>query len=93
MVAGVNAVSDFRNFRNLKELQLLMGMMTNDNLMDIYGFFRLCKCPRLEKLYIEVGISKFFCRLDWAFLFNVTLTYISYSFRPLCMILLWRNTL
>ncbi|CAD5197385.1 unnamed protein product [Musa acuminata subsp. malaccensis] len=51
---GVKAIGEFRNFRNLRELQLLMGMMTDDNLMDIYGFFRLCQCPRLEKLFIEL---------------------------------------
>ena len=34
-----------------------MGMMTVDNLTNIYTFFRICKCPRLEKLFIEVSSS------------------------------------
>ena len=55
MAEGTKAIGEFRNFRNLRELQLLMGMMTDDNLMDVFGFFRLCECPRLEKLFIEVG--------------------------------------
>ncbi|WOL10593.1 F-box/LRR-repeat protein [Canna indica] len=54
VVEGAKAIGEFRNFRKLRELQLVMGMMTDDNLMDIYSFFKLCEYPRLEKLFIEV---------------------------------------
>ncbi|WOL16024.1 hypothetical protein Cni_G24806 [Canna indica] len=54
VVEGAKAIGEFRNFRKLRELQLVMGMMTDDNLMDIYSFFKLCECPRLEKLFIEL---------------------------------------
>ncbi|CAL9781902.1 unnamed protein product [Musa acuminata subsp. burmannicoides] len=53
-IEGGNATGECNNFRNLRELQLLMGMMTVDNLTNIYTFFRICKCPRLEKLFIEL---------------------------------------
>lgn len=53
-VSGANAIEAFRNFQNLRELQLLMVMMTDSNLTDIYSFFTLCRCPKLERLFIEV---------------------------------------
>lgn len=52
--SGAQTLGGFGNFENLQELQLLMVVMTDSNLMDIYSFFRLCRCPRLEKLFIEL---------------------------------------
>lgn len=52
---GARAEAGFRLFPNLVELQLLMAMMADSNLSDIYGFFKYCPCPRLEKLFFEVG--------------------------------------
>jgi len=34
-----------------------MMTMTESNVMDIWSFFRLCLCPGLEKLFIEVGFN------------------------------------
>ncbi|WOL15681.1 hypothetical protein Cni_G24462 [Canna indica] len=54
VISGENAGGGFLKLRNLRELHLQMGLMTDDNLMNIYGFFRLCKCDRLEKLVIKL---------------------------------------
>ncbi|KAG6518269.1 F-box/LRR-repeat protein 13-like isoform X2 [Zingiber officinale] len=54
VVEGAKLMGGLRSLRSLREIQLVMGMMTDENLMDIYGFFRLCECPRLEKLFIEL---------------------------------------
>ena len=40
---------------NLQELQLPMDLMTETNLSDIFGFFRKCHCPKLEKIFTQVG--------------------------------------
>ncbi|XP_038972394.1 putative F-box/LRR-repeat protein At3g18150 isoform X2 [Phoenix dactylifera] len=58
-VSGANAIEEFRNFRNLRELQLLMVMMTDSNLTDIYSFFTLCRCPSLERLFIELPTNMY----------------------------------
>lgn len=42
---------------NLQVLQLIMELMTETNLSDVYGFFRNCHCPNLEKLFIELPIG------------------------------------
>ncbi|KAH0452988.1 hypothetical protein IEQ34_017312 [Dendrobium chrysotoxum] len=54
---GARADVGFRLFPNLVELQLLMAMMADSNLSDIYGFFKYCPCPRLEKLFVELPMS------------------------------------
>lgn len=41
---------------NLQELQLLMACISIEYLTCIYGFFRLCPSPNVEKLFIQVGI-------------------------------------
>ncbi|KAG0480242.1 hypothetical protein HPP92_011100 [Vanilla planifolia] len=51
------ADSGFRWLPKLVELQLLMLMMAQSNLSDIYSFFKYCPCPRLEKLFIELPVS------------------------------------
>ncbi|KAJ6806665.1 F-box protein [Iris pallida] len=53
-VSSAGTHEEFRNFHNLKELQLVMLMMTKTNLLDIVDFFRLCDCPNLEKLFLEL---------------------------------------
>ncbi|XP_017700712.1 putative FBD-associated F-box protein At1g61330 [Phoenix dactylifera] len=45
--------SNFGAFGNLRELQLVMMQMTNENVMDIFHFFREFNFPVLEKIFIE----------------------------------------
>ncbi|KAJ0983168.1 hypothetical protein J5N97_011423 [Dioscorea zingiberensis] len=45
-------------FHNLQELQLIVDSMTDESLDDIYGFFRLCPCPFLERLFIQLSGRK-----------------------------------
>ncbi|PKA53551.1 Putative FBD-associated F-box protein [Apostasia shenzhenica] len=47
----------FRWLPNLVELQLLMVMMTESNLSDIYTFFKLCPSPKLEKVFVELPMN------------------------------------
>ncbi|KAK8921496.1 F-box/LRR-repeat protein [Platanthera zijinensis] len=54
---GARADVGFRLFPNLVELQLLMVMMAESNLWDIYGFFKYFPCPRLEKLFFELPMN------------------------------------
>ncbi|XP_020591288.1 F-box/FBD/LRR-repeat protein At1g78750-like [Phalaenopsis equestris] len=54
---SAHAEVGFHLFPNLVELQLLMTMMADSNLSDIYGFFKYCPCPRLEKLFLELPMS------------------------------------
>ncbi|KAK8970821.1 F-box/FBD/LRR-repeat protein [Platanthera guangdongensis] len=54
---GARAEVGFRLFPNLVELQLLMVMMAESNLWDIYGFFKYFPCPRLEKLFFELPMN------------------------------------
>ena len=44
-------------FYNLLELQLLVDSMTDENLASIYGFFHLCPCPSIERLFIQVCVD------------------------------------
>ncbi|KAI0529667.1 hypothetical protein KFK09_002221 [Dendrobium nobile] len=41
-------------YQNLRELQLLMNSMTNEDLTCFYKFFYLCSFPFLEKLCIQL---------------------------------------
>lgn len=43
-------------FHNLQELQFLVDSMTDENLDAVYGFFHLCPCPSIERLFIQVCI-------------------------------------
>ncbi|TVU08596.1 hypothetical protein EJB05_42005 [Eragrostis curvula] len=45
------------NLQSLRELQLLMLKMGADNLADIYKFLKTCKCPNLEKLFVQLPTS------------------------------------
>ncbi|KAG1338432.1 putative F-box/FBD/LRR-repeat protein [Cocos nucifera] len=45
--------SNFGAFGNLRELQLAMMQMTNENVMDIFHLFREFNFPLLEKIFIE----------------------------------------
>jgi hypothetical protein len=44
---------------NLKELQLLMFAMSNENMDDIYVFLMNCCGPRLERLFVQVSRSSY----------------------------------
>jgi hypothetical protein len=48
--AQMNHLSSFR------ELQLLMLGMEMDNLANIYQFLKACRCPDLERLFVQVSI-------------------------------------
>ncbi|XP_039139784.1 uncharacterized protein LOC120277102 [Dioscorea cayenensis subsp. rotundata] len=45
-------------FHNLQELQLLVDSMTDENLDAVYGFFHLCPCPSIERLFIQMRGKK-----------------------------------
>ncbi|KAH7675700.1 RNI-like protein [Dioscorea alata] len=45
---------DLQALPNLQELQLLMACMSIEYLTYIYGFFRLCPSPNVEKLFIQL---------------------------------------
>ncbi|GJN39153.1 hypothetical protein PR202_gb28252 [Eleusine coracana subsp. coracana] len=47
-------LTKLRNLPNLKELQLLMFQMDSANLAHIYVFFRTCRCPQLERLFVQL---------------------------------------
>ncbi|KAK3131113.1 hypothetical protein QOZ80_6BG0502190 [Eleusine coracana subsp. coracana] len=47
-------LTKLRNLPNLKELQLLMFEMDSTNLAHIYVFFRTCRCPQLERLFVQL---------------------------------------
>jgi hypothetical protein len=42
---------------NLRELQLLMFAMSNENMDDIDVFLMNCCGPRLERLFVQVNCS------------------------------------
>ncbi|XP_039131350.1 uncharacterized protein LOC120267737 [Dioscorea cayenensis subsp. rotundata] len=39
---------------NLQELQLLMECISSEDLTYVYGFFRICPSPNVEKLFIQL---------------------------------------
>ncbi|KAL6629866.1 hypothetical protein ACP70R_029631 [Stipagrostis hirtigluma subsp. patula] len=43
-----------RNLHSLRELHFLMFGMTNSNLSDIYSFLKTCRCPQLERLFVQL---------------------------------------
>jgi hypothetical protein len=47
-----------KSLNSLRELQLLMFGMANSNLADIYSFLKACRCPQLERLFVQVVISR-----------------------------------
>ncbi|KAJ0980291.1 hypothetical protein J5N97_008546 [Dioscorea zingiberensis] len=51
---AVSKISIPTVFGNLKELKLIMEMMTETNLSDIQDFFRKCHCPNLDQVSIEL---------------------------------------
>jgi hypothetical protein len=50
--------------QNLREVQLLMFAMFEENLHDIMDFLMTCCSPRLERLFVQVNAS---CLLDSTF--------------------------
>ncbi|KAJ3679439.1 hypothetical protein LUZ60_017450 [Juncus effusus] len=55
-----NGIGPIRKFNKLEELQLLIMMLCDSNLNDIFTFLRLCKCLHLNRLFIELPT----CSLD-----------------------------
>ncbi|CAN6206882.1 unnamed protein product [Urochloa humidicola] len=51
---GANVQLPNLNLHNLRELQLLMLEMEAANLADIYVFFKICQCPNLERLFVQL---------------------------------------
>ncbi|PWZ16421.1 F-box/LRR-repeat protein [Zea mays] len=43
-----------RNLRSLRELQLLMLDMEAVNLADLYVFLKTCRCPNLERIFVQL---------------------------------------
>ncbi|KAL6888700.1 hypothetical protein ACP4OV_009726 [Aristida adscensionis] len=43
-----------RSLHSLKELHFLMFGMANSNLSDIYSFLKTCRCPQLERLFVQL---------------------------------------
>ncbi|XP_020270500.1 F-box protein At2g39490-like [Asparagus officinalis] len=58
MTSDPNVIWKFESLQFLKELQLRMFCLSEENLMDIYNFFKLCYCPNLEKLFIRLPNKK-----------------------------------
>jgi hypothetical protein len=56
-----------RNLRSLRELQLLMLDMEAVNLADLFVFLKTCRCPNLERIFVQVNqhlwcvFSNFLC--------------------------------
>ncbi|XP_047096234.1 uncharacterized protein LOC124708593 [Lolium rigidum] len=58
-----------RKLDNLRELQLLMFGMSNENMDDIYVFLMNCCGPRLERLFVQLPARDYQCapkkELSW----------------------------
>ncbi|KAJ1703987.1 hypothetical protein LUZ63_003766 [Rhynchospora breviuscula] len=53
-VRGAGKVGPMRSLYRLEELQLLMLMMSDSSLNDLFAFLRLYQCPVLERLFVEL---------------------------------------
>ncbi|RLN13286.1 hypothetical protein C2845_PM09G21990 [Panicum miliaceum] len=51
---GPTCLTKLRNLPSLRELQLLMFATTSTNLAHIYMFLRTCRCPQLERLFVQL---------------------------------------
>lgn len=45
---------------NLQELQLLIDVMSKENLSHVFSFFQFCPLPFLERLFIRVSMFALF---------------------------------
>uniref|UniRef100_A0A0A9AVY9 FBD domain-containing protein n=1 Tax=Arundo donax TaxID=35708 RepID=A0A0A9AVY9_ARUDO len=54
---SATCLTELRNLPSLRDLQLLMFSMDSTNLAHIYMFFRCCRCPLLEKLFVQLPTS------------------------------------
>ncbi|KQJ93432.1 putative FBD-associated F-box protein At5g56390 [Brachypodium distachyon] len=52
--ASVASVGKESSLPKLRELQLLMFGMANSNLADIFSFLKTCRCPQLERLFVQL---------------------------------------
>ncbi|CAN6200735.1 unnamed protein product [Urochloa humidicola] len=50
-------LTKLRGLPSLRELQLLMFAMASTNLAHIYMFLRTCRCPQLERLFVQLPTS------------------------------------
>lgn len=53
-VRGAGTIGPMRSLYQLEELQLLMLMMSDSSLNDVFAFLKLYQCPVLERLFVEV---------------------------------------
>jgi FBD len=53
-VRGAGTIGPMRSLYRLEELQLLMLMMSNSSLNDVFAFLKLYQCPVLKRLFVEV---------------------------------------
>uniref|UniRef100_A0A0E0JVU6 F-box domain-containing protein n=1 Tax=Oryza punctata TaxID=4537 RepID=A0A0E0JVU6_ORYPU len=57
--ASVAPTNAERSLNSLRELQLLMFGMANSNLADIYSFLKACRCPQLERLFVQLPTNTY----------------------------------
>ncbi|CAN6215881.1 unnamed protein product [Urochloa humidicola] len=50
-------LTKLRSLPSLRELQLLMFEMDSTNLAHIYMFLRTCRCPQLERIFVQLPTS------------------------------------
>jgi len=54
---SATCLTRLRKLPSLKELQLLMFEMKSSNLAHIYMFLQTCRCPKLERLFVQLPSS------------------------------------
>ncbi|KAF8687395.1 hypothetical protein HU200_043085 [Digitaria exilis] len=52
---AATCLTRLRSLPSLRELQLLMFAMASNNFAHIYMFLKTCRCPQLERLFVEVS--------------------------------------
>ena len=52
---SATCLTKLRKLPSLRELQLLMFATASTNLAHIYMFLRTCRCPQLERLFVQVS--------------------------------------
>nr|CAB3471219.1 unnamed protein product [Digitaria exilis] len=54
---AATCLTRLRSLPSLRELQLLMFAMASNNFAHIYMFLKTCRCPQLERLFVELPTS------------------------------------
>ncbi|KAG2608051.1 hypothetical protein PVAP13_4NG288900 [Panicum virgatum] len=55
---SATCLTKLRKLPSLRELQLLMFATASTNLAHIYMFLRTCRCPQLERLFVQLPTSR-----------------------------------